>query len=67
MFEAASPEAATDFLLESVPPTAVFFDQLDKAQQRRFRDELVDYFREFETPEGVREPRPYILILGTRR
>jgi hypothetical protein len=28
---------------------------------------MLDHWSQFETPEGVREPRRYLLVLGERR
>lgn len=67
VFEAPSPEDAFDLLVESAPPTHALWQRLDEAGRERLRAGFLDYFREFETPDGVREPRPYILILGRRR
>jgi SAM-dependent methyltransferase len=66
VFAAASPEHAWEVLM-AAPPNAAFLQRVDEARHSEVRDAFVEYFRRFETPVGVREPRSYLFVHGTRR
>lgn len=66
--EAPSPAEAYEFMRESAPPMAAFLARLDSQQREGLRQAFVDYWSRFVGDDGrVREPRPYILVTGTRR
>jgi SAM-dependent methyltransferase len=65
--EGATPEAVWDFFSASVPPLKAFAERLDPERHGEFRQALIEHWEGFRTPAGVREPRPYLVVLGTRR
>jgi ubiquinone/menaquinone biosynthesis C-methylase UbiE len=65
--ESPSPEAAWELMSEGAPPVKALVESLDRDRRERFRRALVDYWSGFETADGVREPRRYLLVLGRRR
>ena len=40
---------------------------ISKTAGTAFREAMVEYWSRFRRPEGVREPRHYLLVLGRRR
>ena len=62
-----SPEAAWELMSEGAPPVKALVESLDRDRRARFRRALVEYWSGFETADGVREPRRYLLVLGRRR
>jgi hypothetical protein len=40
---------------------------LSAAEREALEGDWIDYFERHRTPEGIRAPRPYLLILGRRR
>ena len=46
---------------------AAFLQRVGEARRDEVRDAFVEYFRRFETPDGVREPRSYLFVHGRRR
>jgi hypothetical protein len=57
-----------DFMAESAPPTKAFLARLEPERSAEFRASMIDFFSRFADGRGaLREPRPYVLVLGTRR
>jgi SAM-dependent methyltransferase len=66
--EDESPEALFDFLAVANPATVAFFQKLAPERREAFRRALIDYWRGFVNTDGrVREPNPYLLVIGTRK
>jgi ubiquinone/menaquinone biosynthesis C-methylase UbiE len=66
--EGDSPEDVYDFMRESAPPMAAFLERLDADRCEGFHEAFVEHWSRFVGEDGrVREPRPYILVTGTRR
>jgi ubiquinone/menaquinone biosynthesis C-methylase UbiE len=66
--EGESAEALYEFMASSAPPTASFLERLPAEREPEFRAALVEHWRRFADAEGrVREPRKYLLVIGTRR
>jgi SAM-dependent methyltransferase len=66
VFAADSAEAAWG-VMSAAPPNAAFLQRVGEARRDEVRDAFVEYFRRFETPDGVREPRSYLFVHGRRR
>ena len=49
------------------PPATAFLSRLHAGRHEEFRAAFVDHWRRFETPDGVREPRRYLVVNGSRR
>lgn len=63
-----SPEAVYEFMASSAPPMAVFLERLPAEREPEFRAAFVEHWRRYAGADGrVREPREYLLVLGTRR
>lgn len=65
--EEASPEAAWETLSKGAPPVKALLESLDAEQAAEFRTAMIQYWGEFRTNGGVREPRGYLRALGRRR
>ena len=63
-------ESAEDLwneMAEAFGPIVVLLRALDDAAAAAFRTEMIDLFGRMETDDGVVLPRPYLLVLGTKR
>jgi SAM-dependent methyltransferase len=65
--EGESPEDVFELMSNGAPPLRALLDSLQPDRAAAFREAMLDHWSEFETPEGVREPRRYLLVLGRRR
>jgi len=65
--EGESPEAVWDLMTAGAPPVKALVDSLDAKRRREFRSAMLEYWDGFRGNGGVREPRRYLLVLGTRR
>jgi SAM-dependent methyltransferase len=65
--EGESPEAVWDLMTVGAPPVKALVDSLDAERRREFRSAMLEYWDGFRENGGVREPRRYLLVLGTRR
>ena len=65
--EGETPEDVFETMAVAAPPTKAFLDELDAGRRAELRHALIDYWSRFRENGRVREPRPYLLILGTRR
>ena len=64
---AESGEAAWELFSTSYGPTKVLAESLDDERREAMRADWVEYFEQFRQNGGVVQPRPYVLVLGTRR
>jgi hypothetical protein len=51
----------------SYGPTKALADSLDETRRAALRRDWLAYFGQFRNGGGVTQPRPYVLVLGTRR
>jgi SAM-dependent methyltransferase len=65
--EGESPEDVMELMSNGAPPVRALLDSLDPDRATAFRAAMLEYWSQFQTPEGVREPRRYLLVLGERR
>lgn len=65
--EGESPEQVWEFMSTGAPPFKALLDSLEADRRAAFREAMVEHWSRFQTPEGVREPRHYLLVLGRRR
>lgn len=65
--EGESGAAVFEFWSCTAPPTKAYLGQLDDETRARVRDALVEYWEGFRDGDRVREPREYVLVLGTRK
>jgi len=56
-----------EFWSRTAPPTKAYLEQLDDETRARAREALVEYWESFRDSDRVREPREYVLVLGTRK
>ncbi len=64
--EGDTAEELYEFMAESAPPTKAYLERLSPGGRDAFRTAMVGYWRQFEQGDGVREPRRYLLVVGTR-
>ncbi|HEY6961132.1 MAG TPA: class I SAM-dependent methyltransferase [Gaiellaceae bacterium] len=66
--EADSAEDIWRLFSESAPPVIALVQRLEPDQVEEFHRAFVDLYESYRTPEGgIRAPRRYLLVLGTRR
>jgi SAM-dependent methyltransferase len=65
--EGDSPEDVWALMSNGAPPVKALVDALEPDRRTEFRDAMLEYWSQFETGNGVREPRRYLLVLGRRR
>jgi SAM-dependent methyltransferase len=65
--EGESGQDIFEFWSRTAPPTKAYLEQLDDSTRERVREALVDYWEGYRDGERVREPRSYVLVLGSRR
>ncbi len=67
-FEAESGEEIWKLFSESAPPVIALVKMLDETQARAFHRAFVELYETYREPDGgVRAPRRYLLVLGTRK
>jgi hypothetical protein len=62
-----SGEEVWELFTTSYGPTKALAESLDKERREALRSDWVSYFERFRNGRGVSQPRPYLLVLGTRR
>jgi SAM-dependent methyltransferase len=62
-----SGEEIWELFSSSYGPTKTLAESLDDERRESLRRDWVEYFEGFRTDGGVSQPRPYVLVLGTRR
>jgi ubiquinone/menaquinone biosynthesis C-methylase UbiE len=66
--EADSGEDIWKLFSESAPPVIALVKRLDEQRAAAFHDAFVELYESYRTPEGgVRAPRRYLLVLGSRK
>lgn len=65
--EGNSGESVFEFWSRTAPPTKAYLEQLDDETLACVREALVEYWEGFRDGDRVREPREYVLVLGTRK
>jgi SAM-dependent methyltransferase len=62
-----SGEQVWELFLSGVGPMKALHDSLEPERREELHGAMVDFFERFRTNGGISQPRPYLLILGTRR
>ena len=66
--EADSGEEIWKLFSESAPPVIALVRRLDERQAEDFHRAFVELYESYRTSDGgVRAPRRYLLVLGTRK
>ena len=65
--EAESPEQVWELMSIGAPLLKALVDGLEPERRAAFREAMVEYWSRFQSADGVREPRHYLLVLGRRR
>ena len=66
--EADSGEEIWKLFSESAPPVIALVKRLDKQGAEQFHRAFVELYEQYRVPEGgIRAPRRYLLVLGTRK
>jgi len=63
----ATGAAVLEFWERTAPPTKAYLASLEPGRRADVRAALVEYWEGFRGPDGVDEPRGYVLVLGRRR
>ena len=64
---ADSGEDSWELFSTSYGPTKALAESLDDERRESMRRDWVEYFEQFRENGGISQPRPYVLVLGTRR
>lgn len=62
----ASAEQVWELFTTAYGPTKTLADSLDAERRAALRRDWIAYFDQFRNGAGVSQPRPYLLVLGTR-
>ena len=65
--EGDSLEDVWELISNGAPPVKALLDSLEPDRAAAFRAAMLEHWSQYETPDGVREPRHYLLVLGKRR
>ena len=66
--EADSGEEIWELFSESAPPVIALVKRLDEQGTDQLHQAFVELYETYRTPEGgIRAPRRYLLVLGTRK
>jgi len=63
----SSSEEVWELFATSYGPTKTLVDGLDEDRRAALHSDWLAYFDQFSSGGGVSQPRPYLLVLGTRR
>jgi SAM-dependent methyltransferase len=63
----SSSEEVWELFATSYGPTKTLVDGLDEDRRAALHSDWLAYFDQFSSGDGVSQPRPYLLVLGTRR
>jgi SAM-dependent methyltransferase len=63
----ASGEAVWDLFVADYGPSRALADSLEPERREELRRTMADFFEQFREGDGIHQPRPYLLTLGTRR
>lgn len=64
---ASSAEEVWDLFTTSYGPTKALAGSLDPDRRSELRRDWVSYFAQFRDGNGISQPRPYLLVIGTRK
>jgi hypothetical protein len=62
-----SAEEIWELFSTSYGPTKALVESLDEEKREGLHRDWVAYFDQFRNGDGVKQPRPYLLVLGKRR
>jgi hypothetical protein len=62
-----SGEEIWELFTTAYGPTKALAESLDDEQLEALRADWVAYFERFRTDDGISQPRPYVLVIGSRR
>jgi SAM-dependent methyltransferase len=65
--EGDSLQDVWELMSNGAPPVKALLDSLEPDRRVEFRAAMLEYWSQFQTPDGVREPRHYLLVRGGRR
>lgn len=65
--EAASGEEIWGLFSQSAPPVIALLERLQPERAEEFHRAFVGLYESYRTPDGVRAPRRYLLVLGRRK
>jgi SAM-dependent methyltransferase len=65
--EADSGEDVWELFSSSSPPVRVLADRLSPERREDFHRSFVELYESYRETDGIRAPRPYLLVLGRRR
>jgi SAM-dependent methyltransferase len=65
--EADNAEEIWKLFSESAPPVVALIKRLDPEGVEQFHRAFVELYASYATPDGIRAPRRYLLVLGTRK
>jgi SAM-dependent methyltransferase len=63
----SSSEEIWELFATSYGPTKTLIEGLDPDRREALHSDWLAYFDQYRTGDGVSQPRPYLLVLGTRR
>jgi SAM-dependent methyltransferase len=63
----ASSEEIWELFSTDYGPTHTLAESLDDERREALKRDWVAYFDQFREGDGISQPRPYVLVLGTRR
>jgi SAM-dependent methyltransferase len=63
----SSSEEVWELFATSYGPTKTLVEGLDPDRREALHSDWLAYFDQYRTSDGVSQPRPYLLVLGTRR
>jgi SAM-dependent methyltransferase len=64
---ADSAEETWELFSTAYGPTKALANSLDDEKREALRSDWIAYFNQFQSNGGISQPRPYVLVLGTRR
>lgn len=65
--EGESPADVFELMTNGAPPLKALVDSFEPDRAEAFRAAMLDHWSQFQTPDGVREPRRYLRVLGRPR
>ena len=63
----SSGEEVWELFSTSYGPTKMLAESLDDEKREALKADWIDYFEQYREGDGVSQPRPYVLVLGTRK
>jgi SAM-dependent methyltransferase len=63
----ASAEEVWELFSTEYGPTKTLADSLDADRRESLKADWIEYFEQFHEGDRVSQPRPYVLVIGTRR